>query len=117
MLLRSVDERLELGKKRYGHGVRVNDDTTTWGTVKNSWIDMCREELLDAFIYVIADYIRSKGISTKGPDDNELIRSIANNWSAIEDSPEHKLLLWNLVRMLDSKLFVDVVSSDYGVNT
>tara|TARA_B100000073_G_C23725819_1_gene569202 strand:- start:1030 stop:1380 length:351 start_codon:yes stop_codon:yes gene_type:complete len=116
MLLRSVDERLELGVRRYGHGVRVNDDTTTWGTPSNSWIDMAREELLDAIIYIIADYIRLKGISSNRPDDNELIRSIANNWSTI-DSPEHRLLLWNLTRMLDNKLFRNVVSGDDSVDT
>jgi len=28
-----IRERVEFGKAKYGHGVRVTDDTTTWGTV------------------------------------------------------------------------------------
>ena len=35
--------RLEIGKKRYGHGVIVDSDTREWGTPKNSWIDMAVE--------------------------------------------------------------------------
>jgi len=99
-LLQSVDERLRLGVRRYGHGVRVR-------APKHSWMEMCREELLDAFIYIIADYIRYKGIISNGRDDNELIRSVANNWSEI-DSSQHRMLLWNLIRMLDNELFCDV---------
>ena len=56
--MEQLRERLALGLKRYGHGVRVNDDTTTWGTKENSWMEMAREELLDCLIYVVADYIR-----------------------------------------------------------
>ena len=37
---KDLTERLELGLKRYKHGVRVNDDTRMWGTSKNSWIDI-----------------------------------------------------------------------------
>ena len=53
--------RLDLGLKRYNHGVRVNDDTRSWGTPTNSWLDMAKEEFLDAVIYIIADYLRTKG--------------------------------------------------------
>ena len=45
-------ERLDIGKKRYGHGVIVNSDTRNWGTPENSWIDMALEEFLDAIIYM-----------------------------------------------------------------
>ena len=102
--------RLELGLKRYKHGVRVDDDTRTWGTPKDSWIDMAREELLDTVIYVIADYIRnvrSEGESfhkNDEPDDNKLIMSIVDDWERVE-SPQHKMLLWNLFKMLRSDLF------------
>ena len=106
--------RLELGLKRYPHGVRVDDDTRTWGTPKDSWIDMAKEELLDAVIYVIADYIRS--VRSEGerapksfrqndePDDNKLIMSIVDDWDYVE-SPQHKMLLWNLFKMLKSDIF------------
>ena len=56
---KELNARLDLGLVRYGHGVRVDDDTTTWGTPKNSWMEMAKEELLDAIIYVVADYIRT----------------------------------------------------------
>ena len=103
-------ERLELGLKRYNHGVRVDDDTRTWGTPKDSWMEMAKEELLDAVIYVVADYIRS--VRSEGdraplsfrkndePDDNKLIMSVIDDWEYVE-SPQHKMLLWNLFKMLD----------------
>ena len=106
--------RLELGFKRYKHGVRVDDDTRTWGTPKDSWSAMAREELLDSVIYVVADYIRS--VRSEGdrapksfhkndePDDNKLIMSIVDDWDCVE-SPQHKMLLWNLFKMLRSDLF------------
>lgn len=49
-----LQKRLELGKKRYGHGVRIDDDTTTFGTEKNSWREMFLEEALDGMIYAAA---------------------------------------------------------------
>ena len=120
--------RLELGKERYGHGVIVNSDTREWGTPENSWINMCQEELLDAVIYIIADYIRKGRESEKivseleldfkiddrfakapdpvkhllelhDEDDNALIMHIVKNYNKIE-SPKHKMLVWNLLNML-----------------
>jgi hypothetical protein len=104
-------ERLEIGLKRYGHGVIVDSDTREWGTTENSWIDMAVEEFLDGVIYVTADYIRKgreseKGVSDLekmyGPreaDDNGLIMYITKNYQDME-SPRHKMLLWNLFNML-----------------
>ena len=46
----AVIDRMKMGKMKYGHGVRIMDDTVTWGTVKNSWLEMASEELLDAII-------------------------------------------------------------------
>ena len=56
--MEDVKNRLELGRSKYGHGVRVDEDTITWGTRKNSWMEMAKEEFLDAIVYVTADYIR-----------------------------------------------------------
>ena len=104
-------ERLEIGLKRYGHGVIVDSDTREWGTTENSWIDMAIEEFLDGVIYVAADYIRKgreseKGVSDLekmyGPreaDDNGLIMYITKNYQDME-SPRHKMLMWNLFNML-----------------
>ena len=67
-----IKSRLAIGRERYGHGVRSTDDTRQWGTKVNSWMLMAEEELLDALIYVAADYIRKHNLSTE-PDDNDLI--------------------------------------------
>ena len=57
-IMNMLKQRLELGQKRYGHGVRVNDDTTQWGTEENSWELMMLEEALDGMIYSAAAMIR-----------------------------------------------------------
>ena len=118
-VLDDINGRLELGKTRYGHGVRVNMDTTTWGTPKNSWMEMAKEEFLDALVYVTADYIvagrNSKTVSmsdmealyihektnTDDEDDNELILFIINNKQQMEVC-SHKTLLFNLFNILDA---------------
>ena len=109
-----LTERLKLGLRRYNHGVRVDDDTRTWGTPKDSWMEMAKEELLDAIIYTVADYIRN--VRSEGeraplsfrkndePDDNKLIMSIVDDWEYVE-SPQHKMMLWNLFKMLDCDIF------------
>lgn len=118
-----VIKRLDLGKTKYGHGVRVNSDTMTWGTQKNSWMEMALEEFLDGMIYIIADYIRvgreSKRLVSnleytymcksenspdpiewlqkhEGQDDNELIMFILDHHKEIE-SQTHKLALESLI--------------------
>ena len=82
-MIELVSERLNLGKEKYGHGVRTHMDTTTWGTPKNSWIEMAIEEYLDAIVYTVADYIR-KFEEPSQPDDNTRIMELAKN-------PEHML--------------------------
>jgi len=69
-----LKERLNLGMTKYGHGVRVESDTMTWGTSENSWLEMVREEVLDGIIYTIADYIREHLPNRQvTEDDNDLI--------------------------------------------
>jgi hypothetical protein len=115
-LMCDVKTRLELGKSKYGHGVRVNMDTTTWGTPKNSWMEMAKEEFLDAVVYVSADYIvegrKNTSVSNmeayyindlESPlvsDDNNLILYIIENKHDME-ACKHKTLLFNLVNILD----------------
>ena len=53
-----LEKRLTLGRERYGHGVRVDDDTREWGTEENSWELMMLEEALDGMIYSAAAMIR-----------------------------------------------------------
>lgn len=121
-------ERLDIGMKRYGHGVIVDSDTREWGTPKDSWFDMAVEEFLDALIYVVADYIRSGRRSRRmltdleldykvddnfavtpdsvkyllerhEPDDNNLIMHVLRNHDKIE-SQKHKMLVSKLIDML-----------------
>ena len=54
----ALESRLAIGVERYGHGVRVNDDTTQWGTKTDSWLEMGLEEIDDLAIYVIAQLLR-----------------------------------------------------------
>ena len=99
---KELNARLDLGLERYGHGVRVDDDTRTWGTPKNSWMEMAKEELLDAIIYVVADYIRS--CEERGEnDDNDLIMKYANDLKLVK-SQKHRLILWNLKYILSGNL-------------
>tara|TARA_B100002019_G_scaffold269135_1_gene261668 strand:+ start:842 stop:1180 length:339 start_codon:yes stop_codon:yes gene_type:complete len=58
--LDAIVARLAIGVETYGHGVRVNDDTTQWGTKVDSWLEMGLEELDDLAIYVTAQYLREK---------------------------------------------------------
>jgi len=67
-ILEELNARLELGLSKYTHGLWVDDDTRDWGTPKNSWLYMARDEFLDAMIYIAADYIRVSGMKR---DENE----------------------------------------------
>ena len=44
-LLDFVARRQEVGLKKYGHGVRREDDTRAYGTVNDCWWEMAQEEL------------------------------------------------------------------------
>ena len=59
-IMKLLHDRLALGKERYGHGVRVDDDTTQWGTDTDSWETMMMEEALDGMIYAAASLLRIK---------------------------------------------------------
>lgn len=54
----AIQERLKKGEKDYGHKIQIMDDTTTWGTTNNSWLEMAVEEIADAIIYVLTHYLR-----------------------------------------------------------
>lgn len=49
-----IKGRLDLGRERYGHGVILDDDTTAYGTERNSWTIMALEEALDMAVYLAA---------------------------------------------------------------
>ena len=57
-ILRIIKERMEVGAKRYGHGLRSEDDTRQFGTKTDSWTEMGLEEILDSTIYLAAQILR-----------------------------------------------------------
>jgi len=59
-IIHMIKARMELGIERYGHGMRVDDDTRQWGTCENSWEEMALEEVLDCSIYMAAQILRIK---------------------------------------------------------
>lgn len=70
-----LNSRLDLGRSKYGHGVRIDSDTRDWGTKQNSWLEMMREEFLDGMIYCAADALRKSGYTRPAElqDDNDAI--------------------------------------------
>jgi hypothetical protein len=98
---RAVMARLGVGRKRYGHGVRVRDDTREWGTKENSWIEMALEEFIDGAIYVVADFIRDNGTagSMNPEDDNDLILFYIRHPELV-DSLKHRRMLDSLLKII-----------------
>ena len=96
-----IRERLAFGKEKYGHGVRVNDDTTTWGTPVNSWLYMALEEYLDGIIYVVADYIRTREVAHSETDDNKRILFLLEHPQFIYSEKHQEMVqaLFKLIKM------------------
>ena len=59
-IIQLIQDRMKVGVERYGHGMRVDDDTTQYDTEQDSWLEMCLQELLDAIVYVTAALIRTQ---------------------------------------------------------
>ena len=76
-------------------------DTTTWGTPKNSWLEMAREEFLDGIIYTVADYIKENKLTSDWAeeDDNELIMKVLSEQKYV-DSPRHAKIIENLLEII-----------------
>ena len=57
-IIELIEERLELGIQKYGHGVRAQENTQNFGTHDDTWVEMALEEVLDNLIYLTAEIIR-----------------------------------------------------------
>lgn len=64
-ILNLLKGRLELGRTRYGHGVKINDDITKYGPEHNDWELMALEEALDGMIYSAAAIIKIQRLKRK----------------------------------------------------
>ena len=64
-ILKLLTDRMELGLKRYGHGLRLHDDTRQWGTKDDSWEEMALEEVLDGLIYTAAAILRMRDLRNR----------------------------------------------------
>ena len=106
-----VSERLNLGKSKYGHGVRTNMDTTTWGTPKNSWLEMAIEEYLDALVYTAADYIR-KFEEPSVPDDNERILQLIAIPRECVRSYAHLNIIQTLTELVEMSRAIELKTSE-----
>ena len=99
-----IEDRFALGKRKYGHGVQVFTafaKTPQWGC--SSWMDMAREEFLDAIIYVAADYlVTNLTPKTKRDDYNDLILTTIKNWEHIT-SEVHREMIRSLVGMIQTQ--------------
>lgn len=95
----ALKDRLSLGRKRYGHGVRIYDDTTQFGTPSDSWFQMMNEEILDGMIYCACAYLRENDATATEPDDNDQvlnwIQTILNS-EKIPNDDRHMRILKNL---------------------
>ena len=57
-ILDLLKKRMEMGVRKYGHGVRVAQNTQDFGTEDDDWELMALEEMLDGLIYTTAQIIR-----------------------------------------------------------
>ena len=57
-IMKLLHDRLTLGKKRYGHGVILQQNSQDFGTKDDDWQLMALEEMLDGMIYSTAAIIR-----------------------------------------------------------
>lgn len=55
-VLRCIEERLRIGRERYGHGVLVP------ANADKNWKRELIEELLDAVVYAAADVLSERGV-------------------------------------------------------
>ena len=96
-----IQERFELGKRKYGHGVPVYSAFShgpVWGC--HNWMDMAREEFLDGIIYVTADYLYNHVKPTQDRNDyNDLILATIKNWEFIE-SLKHRNMVKTLLQLI-----------------
>lgn len=89
-ILNLLRERLAIGLERYGHGVRPDDDTRTWGTERDSWVEMGLEEILDLAIYLGAAILRVRRIEDEMREKEQAINDRWDKVLAAEKALEER---------------------------
>jgi hypothetical protein len=95
-----IRKRLELGRSKYGHGVRTRDNPQTWGTDKDSWYEMAEEEFADGVVYVVADYIRNFETPSEDGDDNGRILQLLESPALMVKSDDHRRKVETLMNLI-----------------
>lgn len=84
-LFNKIEGRLDFGRAKYGHGVRINDDMSNYTRSNiNSFLSMQEEEILDGIIYTAASKLRWLSNSynidfDKELDNNDDIKEVIND--------------------------------------
>lgn len=81
-IIQILKSRMKLGAERYGHGIRVYDDTRKYGTKEDSWEEMGLEEMLDGLVYLSSAIIRrdrEKKYNTHKTNDDIIYDSYRKN--------------------------------------
>ena len=102
-IMQLLNERLAIGRSRYGHGVIIDEDPSKYGVDKNDWQLMALEEMLDGLIYSAAAIIRiqRKGSIPKTTDDNDEILQLLNQQLTAPVKEKDNLILIALLDMLN----------------
>jgi hypothetical protein len=81
-IIQLLKSRMKLGAERYGHGIRVYDDTRKYGTKEDSWEEIGLEEMLDGLVYLSSAIIRrdrEKKYNTHKTNDDIIYDSYRKN--------------------------------------
>ena len=98
-ILEEIDKRLDLGIKRYGHSIRVFDNTIDFGTEKDSWLEMMEQELLDAIVYLTAHLMRKENI--ENDSENVKLRECLQRYRKEHHLMVHLFYMTNACKRLD----------------
>ena len=103
-LVNFIRRRQEFGLKKYGHGVRHEDDTRNFGTTRDSWWEMMQEELGDAINYAVCGLMRDEKLPPRAAhetDDNgAVIRQLENEPDERHELVNRLISLWEDVNNL-----------------
>ena len=98
-ILEEIDKRLDLGIKRYGHSIKVSDNTINFGTEEDSWLEMMEQELLDAVIYLTAHLMRKENIQNDA--ENVKLRECLERYRQEHHLMAHLFYMTNACKRLD----------------